>query len=84
MRGNAYANTVDGFFSVFKRGVVGTYHHIPAQHLPRYLAEFDFRCSSRSAIGVEYVERANRLILMKGIEGKRLTYRRTNEGCHVS
>lgn len=82
VRGEASTNTVEGFFSIFKRGVMGTYHHVSAQHLARYLAEFDFRYSNRSAIGVEDIERAKRLV--KGIEGKRLTYRRTNEERRVS
>jgi transposase-like protein len=68
-------NTVEGFFSIFKRGMLGIYQHCGEQHLHRYLAEFDFRYSNRSALGVEDKERVRRI--MKGIEGKRLTYRRT-------
>ncbi|HYL34199.1 MAG TPA: IS1595 family transposase [Stellaceae bacterium] len=82
VRGEAYTNTVEGYFSVLKRGIVGTYHHVSPQHLSRYLAEFDFRYSNRSAVGVSDAERAERLI--KGVEGKRLTYRRTNEARRVS
>ncbi|MGD0141607.1 MAG: IS1595 family transposase [Rhizomicrobium sp.] len=73
VRGDAHSNTVEGYFSVFKRGVIGTYHHVSEQHLKRYLAEFDFRYSERSALGIEDAERTTRAI--KGAEGKRLTYR---------
>jgi hypothetical protein len=72
-----HTNTAEGFFSIFKRGLVGTYQHMSEQHLPRYLAEFDFRMSHRSALGVEDTERAE--LALKGIAGKRLTYRRTNQ-----
>ena len=59
--------------SVFKRGMKGVYQHCREKHLHRYLAEFDFRYSNRSALGVEDGERAAKAL--KGIEGKRLTYR---------
>lgn len=78
VRGGAHTNTVEGYFSILKRGVNGVYHHVSQQHLKRYLAEFDFRYNNRSALGVEDAERTERL--MAGIEGKRLTYRRTDEG----
>jgi len=71
-RHTVHCNTAEGYFSLFKRGLVGTYHHIEEQHLPRYLAEFDFRMNNRVALGVDDKERANRAI--KGAEGKRLTY----------
>jgi transposase-like protein len=74
-RGDVTTNTVEGFFSIFKRGMVGVYQHCGEQHLHRYLAEFDFRYSNRSALGVEDAERVRRM--MEGISGKRLTYRRT-------
>jgi len=74
-RGDVTTNTVEGFFSIFKRGMTGIYQHCGEQHLQRYLAEFDFRYSNRSALGVEDAERVRRI--MKGISGKRLTYRRT-------
>jgi ISXO2-like transposase domain len=70
----ASTNTVEGYFSIFKRGMVGVYQHCNERHLPRYLAEFDFRYSNRVALGVDDTERSTRAI--KGIEGKRLTYRR--------
>ncbi len=73
-RGDVTTNTVEGFFSIFKRGMHGVYQHCGEQHLHRYLAEFDFRYSNRSALGVEDAERVRRM--MEGIGGKRLTYRR--------
>lgn len=67
-----HTNTIEGFFSIFKRGMRGVYQHCGKQHLHRYLAEFDFRYSNRSALGVEDTERAD--ILLNGVVGKRLTY----------
>ena len=75
-RGDVTTNTVESYFAIFKRGLVGTFHHIGEQHLHRYLSEFDFRYNLRSALGVEDADRAN--YLLQGISGKRLTYRRTN------
>jgi hypothetical protein len=75
VRGTAHINSTEAFWSIFKRGVNGTYHHISQQHLNRYLAEFDFRYSNRTALGVEDAERAAKAL--KGITGKRLTYRQT-------
>ncbi len=72
-RGDVTTNTVEGFFSVFKRGMRGTYQHCGPQHLQRYMDEFDFRYSNRIALGVGDAERALRAI--KGAAGKRLTYR---------
>jgi hypothetical protein len=66
-------NTVEGYYSVFKRGMKGTYQHCSEKHLHRYVAEFDFRYNNRSAVGVEDGERAAKAL--KGIEGRRLTYR---------
>jgi transposase-like protein len=66
-------NTVEGYYSIFKRGMKGVYQHCKEKHLHRYLAEFDFRYTHRSARGVEDAQRAS--ILAKGIVGKRLTYR---------
>lgn len=68
-----HTNTAEGYFSIFKRGLVGTYQHIGEQHLPRYLAEFDFRQNNRARLGVSDAARAARIL--KGAEGKRLTYR---------
>jgi hypothetical protein len=74
VRGDIHTNTVEGFFSVFKRGMKGVYQHCGQQHLHRYLTEFDFRYNNRTALGVSDAERAEKAL--KGIEGKRLTYRR--------
>jgi len=72
-----HTNTVENYFSIFKRGIIGTYHHISEAHLHRYTTEFDFRYNYR--IGLGYSDMQRTLIAAKGIEGKRLTYRRTNE-----
>lgn len=69
-------NTVEGFFSVFKRGMKGVYQHCAEKHLHRYLSEFDFRYSNRIAVGVDDVARAERAL--KGVKGKRLMYRTVN------
>jgi hypothetical protein len=69
-------NTIESYFSVFKRGMRGTYQHCAEHHLHRYLAEFDFRHNNRIALGVDDAARANQLA--KGIVGKRLAYRRPN------
>jgi transposase-like protein len=74
VRGDAHTNTIEGYFSILKRGITGVYHHVSQQHLKRYLAEFDFRYNERSSLGVDDTERAVKLA--KGIVGKRLTYRR--------
>lgn len=65
-------NTVEGFFSIFKRGMRGVYQFCGEKHLHRYLAEFDFRYSNRVALGYNDADRADNLL--KGITGKRLTY----------
>jgi hypothetical protein len=70
-------NNVENFFGVFKKGMTGVYHFCGEQHLQRYLDEFAFRYSNRSGLGVSDGERA--AAALKGIEGKRLTYRRTDE-----
>lgn len=72
-----HTNTLEGFFSVFKRGMVGTYQHCGEQHLQRYLAEFDFRANHRVKLGFDDATRAD--IALQGIAGKRLTYRRTHK-----
>lgn len=77
VRSYAYTNTIEGFFSIFKRGMRGVYQHCGSQHLHRYLAEFDFRYSNRSALGVDDATRTNKAL--QGIAGKRLTYRRPHE-----
>jgi transposase-like protein len=72
-RGDAHTNTIEGVFSVFKRGMIGTYQHCGEQHLKRYLAEFDFRFNNRAALEVTDSERTR--LALAGIEGKRLTYK---------
>jgi transposase-like protein len=76
-----HTNTVENYFSILKRGINGTYHHVSQQHLKRYLAEFDFRYNERSGLGVSDAERTVKML--HGIVGKRLTYRRTNEAGHA-
>ncbi|HEV3285270.1 MAG TPA: IS1595 family transposase [Steroidobacteraceae bacterium] len=72
VRGNAYTNTVEGYFSVFKRGMTGVYQHCDWKHLHRYLAEFDFRYNNRVALKVDDRMRADNLL--SNVSGKRLTY----------
>jgi len=72
-RGDVTTNTVEGYFAIFKRGMRGVYQHCDEKHLHRYLAEFDFRYSNRTALGMDDVARVAKIA--KGIEGKRLTYR---------
>lgn len=72
-RPTIHTNTVEGYFSVFKRGMRGTYQHCKEKHLHRYLAEFDFRYNNRSKLGIEDSERALKAVV--GAKGKRLTYR---------
>jgi len=72
MRGEAHTNTVEGYFSILKRGITGTYHHVSAQRLKRYLAEFDFRYNERSGLSVTGAERATKAV--RGVVGKRVTY----------
>jgi hypothetical protein len=76
-----HCNTAEGYFSIFKRGLVGTYQHMSEQHLHRYLNEFDFRMSNRARLGIDDDMRAD--IALEGIVGKRLTYRRIGEGAHA-
>lgn len=70
-RGNVHTNTVEGYFSILKRGLVGTFHHVGEQHLKRYVAEFDFRYNHRKTDDASRADQA-----LKSISGKRLTYRR--------
>ena len=71
-----HTNTIEGFFSVFKRGMKGVYQHCGHNHLNRYMAEFDFRYNNRVALGVNDHQRAERLLA--GVVGKRLTYETTH------
>ena len=75
VRGDAHTNTIESYFAILKRGVIGTFHHVSQQHLKRYLAEFDFRYNERESLGVNDETRMAKSI--PGIVGKRLTYRRT-------
>ena len=72
VRGEVHTNTAENYFSILKRGIDGTYHHISEAHLPRYLAEFDFRYNNRANMGVDDAERTRRALA--GVVGKRLTY----------
>lgn len=72
-RGRIHTNTVEGFYSIFKRGMKGIYQHCSEHHLHRYVAEFDFRYSNRESNGCDDGERSTRAL--QGIAGKRLTYR---------
>ncbi len=81
VRGDVHTNTIEGYFSIFKRGMKGVYQHCSEKHLHRYLKEFDFRYNNRSALGVEDNERRD--IALAKIAGKRLTYRRINEAANA-
>jgi transposase-like protein len=70
-----HTNTIEGYFSIFKRGMKGVYQHCAKKHLHRYLAEFDFRYTNRQACGYNDLARADELL--KGVVGKRLTYETT-------
>ena len=81
VRGDAHTNTAEGYFSLLKRGIIGTFHHVSPQHLLRYTTEFDFRYNHRETrvkidgkwvkAGFNDTERAE--AALKGISGKRLT-----------
>lgn len=75
-RGDTHTNTIEGYFSIFKRGMKGVYQHCAKKNLHRYLAEFDFRYNERVANGVNDVTRADKIL--KGVVGRRLTYETTN------
>jgi hypothetical protein len=72
VRGEAHSNTVENYFSILKRGIIGVYHHVSQQHLKRYLAEFDFRYNERMTLDVTDAERAAKAV--NGVVGKRVTY----------
>lgn len=86
VRGDAHTNTVEGYFSILKRGIIGTFHHVSAQHLQRYASEFDFRYNHRETkvkVAGKWEKRGHNdtertIAALKGIGGKRLTYRRIN------
>jgi transposase-like protein len=81
VRGDVHTNTVEGYYSIFKRGMKGVYQHCSKKHLHRYIAEFDFRYNNSSRLGIEDKERVTKIAA--GITGKRLTYRRTGEATPV-
>jgi transposase-like protein len=72
-----HTNTIENYFSILKRGIIGVYHHVSEAHLHRYLAEFDFRYNNREKLGFDDTARAENAL--KGFVGKRLTYQTT---CH--
>jgi transposase-like protein len=76
VRGTAHTNTVEGFFSILKRGLYGTYQHVSEAHLHRYLNEFDYRYNHRERLGVSDTERTG--LAIRNGKGRRLTYRRTD------
>ncbi len=76
VRGDVHTNTIEGYFSIFKRGMKGVYQHCAKKHLHRYAAEFEFRYNNRKANGVEDVERGK--IALRAMVGKRLTYQGPN------
>ena len=78
VRGDVHTNTLEGFFSVLKRGLIGVYQHVDKKHLDRYLAEFDFRQNTRAKLGINDSQRAE--IALQGVKGKRLTYETTQKG----
>jgi hypothetical protein len=77
VRGDVHSNTVESYFAILKRGIIGAYHSVSEARLKRYLAEFDFRYYERSALGVSDGERVTKAL--QGIVGKRLTYRWTDQ-----
>ena len=78
LAGFVHTNTVEGFFSILKRGIYGVYHHVSSTHLKRYVGEFDFRYNTRK---ISDMERAT--LAAEGIKGKRLTYRRAGQAANV-
>ncbi len=76
-RGDVHTNTLEGFSSIFKRGLIGIYQHIDKKHIDRYLAEFDFRQNNRAKLGIDDIKRAE--IALQGVKGKRLTYQTTHQ-----
>jgi hypothetical protein len=76
-RGDVHTNTLEGFFSIFKRGIIGVYQHVDSKHFDRYLAEFDFRQNTRAKLGINDEQRA--ALTVKAAKGKRLTYQTTHQ-----
>lgn len=78
VRGPVHTNTVESYFAILKRGIIGTFHHVSPQHLKRYVGEFDYRYNTRVALGYSDADRF--AASFPGIVGKRLTYRRPRGG----
>jgi transposase-like protein len=78
VRGDVHTNTVEGYFSILKRGMYGVFQHVAPVHLQRYLTEFDFRYNYRAKLGYDDIERADKVLL--GVRGKRLTYTTPRSG----
>ena len=76
-RGEVHTNTIEGYFSIFKRGMKGVYQHCANKHLHRYVAEFEFRYNHRIANGVDDEKRASRAL--EGVVGKRLKYQGSHQ-----
>jgi len=76
-RGDVTTNTVEGYFAILKRGLIGTFHNVSEQHLQRYVNEFDFRYNNRQSLGVDDAQRATESL--RGISGKRLMYRASDK-----
>jgi len=79
--GRTHTQTVESFFAILKRGIMGSFHSVSEQHLQRYVDEFVFRWNHREALDCDDFERA--IALLKSIKGKRLTYRRTDEAANA-
>ncbi len=77
-----HSNTVEGYFSILKRGIYGVYHHVSEAHLHRYLSEFDYRYNTRAKLGVDDTKRAELAVI--GAKGKRLTYATTRRAGEVA
>jgi transposase-like protein len=78
VRDDVHTNTLEGFFSIFKRGLIGVYQHMDDKHLDRYLAEFDFRMNTREKLGINDAQRAELAVI--NAKGKRLTYQTPRRG----
>jgi transposase-like protein len=78
VRGDVHTNTIEGYFSIMKRGITGVYHHVSPQHLKRYLAEYDFRYNERMALNISDAERATKAVA--GVVGKRMTHQQPDGG----
>jgi hypothetical protein len=72
VRGDAHTNTAENYFSILKRGIDGVYHHVSEAHLPRYLAEFDFRYNHLARDG--WTDSDRTVEALRGVVGKRLSY----------